>query len=268
MKTVLLGFLTQILLTVGSIVAAGFFIHSCKRLFVRACGKYAPQIVNYSGIIGTPVHELSHAAMCIVFRHKIKKIKLFGIDKRNGTLGFVQHSFNPRSLWQRIGNFFIGIAPVAAGSGVILLLMRLLLPSVYDDVSLLLSNAVEGTLSFATVANLAQTALGIFRLIFDPTAMENWKLWVFVFLAVTIAIHMELSTADIKGGWNGFLFFAGAFLVIDIALYFINPGWLSVFTNAVVQSGFFLISLLLLSVVFAGAVGIISLLILVLKKIF
>lgn len=268
MKTVLLGFLTQILLTVGSIVAAGFFIHVCKRLFVRACGRFAPQIVNYSGIIGTPVHELSHAAMCIVFRHKIKKIKLFSIDKRNGTLGYVQHAFNPRSIWQRTGNFFIGIAPVISGSCVILLLLWLLLPSVFSQVTNILSTTADGTLTLATFTDIASAVPAIFKLIFASENLANRRLWVFVILAMTIAIHMELSAADIKGGWNGFLFLAGIFLLIDVALYFINPAWLSVFTNAMVQSGLFLISLLLLSAVFAGTVGVFSLFIIILKKIF
>lgn len=268
MKTIFLGFLTQILLTVGSIVAAGFFIHICKRLFIRACGKYAPQIVNYSGIIGTPVHELSHAAMCIVFRHKIKKIKLFGIDKRNGTLGYVQHSFNPRNLWQRIGNFFIGIAPVVSGSFVILLLMLLFLPSVFSQVTDTLSTTAGSTLSVATFRQIGFAVPTVFKMIFASQNLENWKLWVFAALAMTIAIHMELSTADIKGGWNGFLFLAGVFLLIDIGLYFVNPAWLAAFTNIMVRGGLCLISLLLLSAVFAGTVGVISLVIIILKKIF
>lgn len=268
MKTILIGFLTQILLTVGSVVAAGFFIHICKRLFINACGRFAPQIVNYSGIIGTPVHELSHAAMCIVFRHKIKKIKLFGIDKRKGTLGYVQHSFNPRNLWQRIGNFFIGIAPVVSGSFVILLLMLLFLPNVFSQVTSVLSTTAGGSLSIDTFRQIGFAVPAVFKLIFAPENLENRRLWIFALLAVTIAIHMELSTADIKGGWDGFLFLAGAFLLADIALYCINPDWLSAFTDAMVQGGLFLISLLLLSAVFAGTVGVISLLIILLKKIF
>ena len=206
--------------------------------------------------------------MCLVFRHKIKQIKLFGINKRSGTLGFVKHSFNPHNVWQRIGNFFIGIAPVLTGSGVILLLLRILLPAVFDDVTLLLHETADGSLTVSSLLQLGATALRIFKLIFNPADVHNWRLWVFILISATIAIHMELSTADIKGGQNGFFFLAGAFLLIDVALYFINPAWLTAFTNAVVQGGFFLIALLLLSCVFAGAIGAASLLILALKKIF
>lgn len=268
MKTILFAFLTQLLPTVGSVVVAGLFIHLCKRLFVRACGKHAAVIVNYSGIIGTPVHELSHAAMCFVFGHKIKKMKLFSIDKRNGTLGYVKHSFNPRNLRHRIGNFFIGIAPVVSGSFVVLLLMWLFMPTVCSQVSDLMQTTAQGSLSLDTVTRLGYAVVSIFRLIFARENLENWKLWVFVFLAATIAIHMELSTADIQGGQDGFLFLAGGFLIADVALYFLKPEWLSVLTNAMIQGGLHLTSLLLLSVVFAGCVGLLSLLILALKKIF
>ena len=266
MKQLIFVFLTQFLLTAGSLIAAGLFIHLCKQLLVQACGKYAPQIVNYSGIIGTPVHELSHAAMCLVFGHKIKKIKLFGIDKRNGTLGYVQHSFNPRNLWQRIGNFFIGIAPVLAGSGVLLLLLRLFLPATFTRVLILLANTADGSLNIASFAQLGRTVLGLFELLFAPDRLHSWKLWVFLVLATTIAIHMDLSVADIKGGWNGLLFYVAALLAVDIPLYFLNPEWLAGFTGAIVRGGFLLTSLLLLSVVFAGIVGIFSLAVLALKR--
>ena len=268
MKTIAFAFLTQLLPTVGSIVAAGFFIHICKRLFINACGRFAPQIVNYSGIIGTPVHELSHAAMCFLFGHKIKKIKLFGINKRNGTLGFVKHSFNPRNLRHRIGNFFIGIAPVVSGSFVILLLMLLFLPDAFSQVTQLMQATAQSSLSLDTFEQLAAAVFSIFKLLFSEANMHSWQLWVFTLLSVTIAIHMELSTADIKGGWDGFLFLAGAFLLTDIVLYFAKPEWLSVLTSAMMQGGLYLISLLLLSAVFAATVGAVSLVIVLLKKIF
>ena len=268
MKQFILIYLTQLLTTVGSIVATGFFIHACKQLFVRACGKYGPAIVNYSGIIGTPVHELSHAAMCLLFGHKIKKIKLFGIDKHSGTLGFVQHSYNPKNLWHRIGNFFIGIAPVLAGSGVLLLFMRLLLPATFRNAWVLLATAADGALTLDSVVQLFHSAFGIFKLIFDPANLKDWHLWVFLIPSVTVAIHMDLSTADIKGGWNGFLFLAGGVGLIDIALYFINTAWLQAFTGIIVRVGFMLTSLLLLSVILAGIVGAFSLILLLLKKIF
>ncbi len=268
MKDVAILFLLQMILTAGSTVAAGLFIRGCKQLLVRACGKYAPQIVNGAGIIGTPVHELSHAAMCIVFRHKIKRIKLFGIDKNSSTLGFVEHSFSRHSLWQRAGNFFIGVAPVVAGSAVLLLLLRLFLPDTFTAVQHSLSVVAQSSLSTETIGQFLHTVVSVFRIIFDASHFSSWKFWVFVVIAMTIAIHMDLSTADIKGGANGFIFYALGFLLVDIALYFLNPAWLQSFTNLILRGGLFMTSLLVMSVVFAGAAGILSAIVLLIKKLF
>lgn len=63
------------------------------------------------GFIGVPCHEISHALAAWLFGHKVTKIKLFGIGE-GGLSGYVLHSWNPRSLYQRQGLFWIGISPL------------------------------------------------------------------------------------------------------------------------------------------------------------
>lgn len=65
--------------------------------------------------IGTPVHELSHAFMCILFRHKITDMRLLILDPNSQCAGYVMHQYNKNSIYQNIGNFFIGTAPVFCG---------------------------------------------------------------------------------------------------------------------------------------------------------
>ncbi len=62
------------------------------------------------GVAFIPIHELSHALACLVFRHKITGIRLVSFD--GGLGGYVNHSWNAKSLYQRLGLFFIAIAPL------------------------------------------------------------------------------------------------------------------------------------------------------------
>ena len=73
-------------------------------------------IFKLTTIVGTPIHELSHAIACVLFGHKITGIKLLDLSFKNSTLGYVNHSWNTRSVYQSIGCFFIAIAPLITAS--------------------------------------------------------------------------------------------------------------------------------------------------------
>ena len=81
--------------------------------------------------IGVPIHELGHAIMCVLFRHKIVATQFFPTDTSQGALGYVQHQYNHKSVYQRIGNFFIGIGPIISGITALILLMRYFVPNSY-----------------------------------------------------------------------------------------------------------------------------------------
>src|SRR3989338_501064 len=77
-------------------------------------------VVGWKGILwtawfGTPLHEFGHIIFAKIFRHRVEEISLFRPNKTTGTLGHVSHSYNPKSLYQQIGNFFIGGAPMIFG---------------------------------------------------------------------------------------------------------------------------------------------------------
>lgn len=62
-------------------------------------------------VIGTPIHELSHAIACIIFKHKIEDFCFFTV-KNKGHLGYIKHSYNSKSIYQLTGCFFIALAPL------------------------------------------------------------------------------------------------------------------------------------------------------------
>jgi hypothetical protein len=81
--------------------------------------------------------------------------------------------------------------------------------------------------------------------------LNNWRWWVFIVSACSIALHMSLSTADIKGSLIGFGFIAITLLIINTALYFVKIEAIEILTNYSLTAGVFALNFLTISVVFS-----------------
>ena len=177
----------------------GYLISVCSRSFYKVVG-HTKTACYATGVIGTPIHEFSHALMCVVFRHKIHRICLFRIGD-DGVLGFVEHSHNPKSIYQTIGNFFIGIAPITVGGVVLLLLMRFMVPGLYFDFSGYISDFIKLSgddfgIEWVYYALLLLRGLGVSLIDYILTG-DGWVV-VYLIISFCIALHMNLSGADIK----------------------------------------------------------------------
>lgn len=266
MVNILINVLIQIVIFIVSVFVIGFIISLINRLFYRFVNHN--RIVCYAtGIIGTPIHELSHALFCVVFLHKINEIKLFQIDEETGVLGYVNHSYNKRNLYQSAGNFFIGVAPIVCGSIFLFILMMFLLPDVYETTQ---NNFKTFSLIFSQnkysyfISAVFDLVSGVFKGIFLHSLVD-WKLWVFIVICFCVALHMNLSGADIKGS----LIALPIIIVIIIALNLIF-GFTGLYTNfltVVTSIGCTLIGFLLLSVVFSLVMLIIGISVYGFKKI-
>lgn len=222
---ILIAYLSQILLLFGPILLFGYLIALCNRRFYANFGNHSMIVCYVTGCIGTPIHELSHALFCLIFGHKIVEIKLFQIGAEDGTLGYVNHTYNRKNLYQRMGNFFIGIAPIVVISAVLFLLAWLLMPSMITE----MTASIQGiSISEGIGTSLTKLfdAIGTFFAYAD-----TWQWWVFIGLGMFLALHMTLSGADIKGALSGLMFILALFLVIDIIIGFINIGILNSFTS-------------------------------------
>jgi hypothetical protein len=127
---------------IGVVYLLGYIIMIINRAFYKAVGA-GRTVCLATGFIGTPIHELGHAFMCLVFFHKIVDIKLYQIDDESGTLGYVSHTYNKRNIYHVIGNYFIGVAPIFCGGIVLYLLMKFLLPSSFTAVA----SSIEGVVA-------------------------------------------------------------------------------------------------------------------------
>lgn len=239
---ILLGFLLQLLFTIGLIVLFGFLIALCNKKFYSNLGGLGMTACYVTGCIGTPIHELSHALFCLIFGHKITEIKLFQINSDDGTLGYVKHSYNPKNVYQRIGNFFIGVAPILVISALLYLIAWLLMPKFVDEL-----NVLAASVNYADFGDVFGYVWAIIQSFF--TDITTWQWWVFVVIGIFLALHMTLSGADIKGALGGLLFLLIALLVVDVIIGLISQSALNAFTRFVISAGSGLLCFLMLALI-------------------
>ena len=149
---------------------------------------------------GVMIHEIGHAIFCLIFRHKIVEMKLFSPEE-DGTLGYVNHSYNPNSFYQRLGNFFIGTGPIWFGVAVLCLISWLLLP---DEMQI--------------------------SDFFSLNFWGRWQSYIWLYLALTISSHITLSPPDLAGSADG-----GIAILITALLGFWLLGWCGDWENEIIE---------------------------------
>lgn len=218
-----------------------------RLVFLLAVKMLGGKIIYLSAWIGTPVHELSHALFCLAFGHKIQRIVLFNPDNR-GTLGYVTHSYNSRNLWQVMGNFFIGIAPLFGGLLGLYLVTWLLLddaPSLFH----LLTSSVFNNLTSVQLPELLSLINQIAHFIEKAYLHEPVQVVVWAYLCAAISLHLSPSKEDIKGAWTGFILFIFLCLSLMMLNQVLALSWFSGFNYIInMTSMLYLIGIMLASV--------------------
>ena len=238
---ILISFALQVVFTVGQILLFGWLISLCNKQFYANFGRYGRAVCYVTGFIGTPVHELSHALFCLIFGHKITAIKLFQINSADGTLGYVSHTYNKKNIYQRAGNFFIGVAPIIVISAVLYLIAWWLMPGFADEL-----NGFYGlnlTDWGGSLAYIWRVISGFF------SRVVTWQWWVFLLIGMFLALHMTLSGADIKSAAGGIITLLVLLLAVDFIIGFVSMDALSTFTAWIFGAGSALFCILLLALI-------------------
>lgn len=232
--SIIINVLLIILYTIGLFIVFGFINELFNRLFIKLLGSKATKFQIVTGAIGTPVHECGHALFCLIFAHKITAIKLYDPSPDNGVLGYVNHTFNPKNFYQVIGNFFIGIGPLILGTGVLTGLFALMVSGSFFEISALpqtyLASGASGSAGWQMVY-LGKSIGDVFAIVFSLDNLGSIWWWLYFIIGCPIALHMNLSPADIKGSWKGLLFTLAILIVIPLIIGLISYNALTAITN-------------------------------------
>lgn len=193
--------------------------------------------IGFKGILitawfGTPIHEISHAVTAKLFNHTIEEIHFFRPNKETGGLGHVHHAYNPRSVYQRIGNFFIGAAPLIFGAVVLLLFLYVFAPNGREVTSLLFQ-------PFTPELLIKHIQHGI-ELLFSPTHLNEWQFWLFLYISFCVSSHMAPSRQDIKNMWKGFVWLIILLLFANIIPLLLNVDMITIATQIFSTLSFFI----------------------------
>ncbi|MFA6427470.1 MAG: hypothetical protein WCW16_03425 [Candidatus Magasanikbacteria bacterium] len=164
--------------------------------------------ILWTGWIGTPIHELGHVFFAKLFHHRIDGIHIFEPHEATGNLGHVDHAYNPKSLYQRVGNFFIGAAPMIWGAILLVTFLYFFVPNGKDIFAPL---TVEQNSFSHFLSQLGRTLTHMF-------AKENimaWNFWLFLYLSFSIASHMAPSDRDLKNMWKGFFWIVLMVIIVN-----------------------------------------------------
>lgn len=214
MKSILKRTAAAFFSTLGVLIVFGLLVN-----FVNDAGHgYLYSVFGWGGIvltglIGTPVHEFSHWLGCKIFGLNVTDVKLFRpiAGRSDGVLGYVRFSYSQDNLWQKLGCFFTGIAPLVLGGLIIILVLRFLTPEVFNKISQNVAKTEKANKN--PIKYFGAAVSGLFSGFFS---LRRWGILrgvICFYLITSISMHMSLSPQDLSGSLIG--------LAIVVGLYFI-----------------------------------------------
>jgi len=166
--------------------------------------------ILFTAWFGTPIHELGHVFFAKLFRHKIDHISLFEPNETTGGLGHVEHSYNKNSLYQKIGNFFIGSAPMIFGGIILAIMLYFLVPDGKE--------AITPLLQATSTANYLEAIKTMFLTLFSINNLTYWPFWIVLYLSFCAVSHLSPSEQDRRGMWQGFGWIVFILLSVNMIL--------------------------------------------------
>ncbi|TGC11543.1 hypothetical protein [Methanolobus halotolerans] len=245
--------LLELLAFAGPVLLIGLLLGYMERLsnnYLRQ--SFGKKAILLTAWIGVPVHETGHLLMCWMFRHRIRKVKLLDLKASDATLGYVQHSYSRTSLYQSMGNFFIGIGPILSGNVVLIGSMYILLPELFSSFSGQLAVFTGSTLSGSSfMASVATFLTGLLASLADPANLVNINFWIYILLSIGVSSHIALSRADLKGATRGLPVIFIVLIVANTLAFVIYADPRNV-AGEILRYNIYLLGFSILSIIFSG----------------
>ncbi len=212
---------TQIFILLGPLLILSLIMHLISKQNEKTgCRIFGVKAYLYIfAWLGTAIHELGHAVFALIFGHKIHAIKLFSPDPVSGTLGYVKHSYNKNSIYQNIGNFFIGIGPIILGALSIYLLSIVLYGKGIIRFNTLLDFSAVN--SFDSAFILFKSVFFDFTTFITETIFGSssawWKTCLMIYFLFAAGSSVSLSFSDIRTARKGLMFIIVAIFILNLA---------------------------------------------------
>jgi hypothetical protein len=199
--------LAPIAATLALLLLVQTLARTATRALVSLAGWHA--VPWTTGWLGVPVHELSHAAACLLTGRRIHAIRLFAPDPANNTMGSVVWEPGTGPIaW--LAALIVGVAPLAGGTVALYGLLRLGAQSavvpIPSDAALAATSVAQWWQVLVDLAGVATTASLAGWHAGGTTRAATVLFW---YLAACIAAHLTPSSADMRGTWRGLLVVAG-----------------------------------------------------------
>jgi len=246
----------QIITLFGTLIAFGSLMHFISRFTSHSLSRaFGTKGIYSVAWLGTPVHEFGHLLFCFIFAHKVMEVQFFKPDPLTGALGYVRHKWNSNNPWQVIGNFFIGIGPIVIGSVALFALFYLLIPDGSEVWRTILGQVYKVQLSDllgSYIAILRDSLFALLHTVFTASNITSWRFWVFLYISISIASSIRLSTSDLKHSLSGLGCVVLPLLIINLLgmANITDPGYINPFiTSSLVAITSLLVLALLLSLI-------------------
>lgn len=232
-----LFFLGVIWHTLGAVVICGLAVSFCRKIFISMLGGgFGRGVVMATSIVGTPVHELGHAVMCLLFGHTITAMSLWQPRSPDGNLGYVTHTYRKRNPYHVLGNLFIAIGPILSGLGVLSLVLWLGFPAACTEYfSTATDMAAQGEGELALFLEGMKMLPRIVEEMTDGSRIPLWGQILSLLVIFSVAQHISLSPADIKLAYRAIPLYLALVLILTVICGLVGPAAMETVTGALAR---------------------------------